>query len=356
MNKTIFERAVLDRLLVEKNFSLLIDADQHDLDLPNEEDWQRRLEQSEPDSWEANFLAYLHERDQHLESLPIVGGELTQSVIQRGEAIIWSPDKIAIPALRELQQYAKRILVKIDGLNTQIILITDANYPRPNKALLIQYANAVRQKVVASFELGKNNLHSVSITVLMLGEIDNDVRHFAKQNTKRMGMDRNFIHYVCVDALHEHIWTPTPIRSGSIKQVIKATFSSLDHRLETLFNHYNAVTVSWPRIVLSGLGAFIITTAMNVMVASFDIGFLSMLSRILVPTLVFVIAFATMKNRTQAYKQIMFSLLIYLTLLLAMLFYFSPPGNFGEWLNLAQLLFLTSMPALIIGRVLEITR
>ncbi|MBF4396223.1 hypothetical protein, partial [Vibrio anguillarum] len=67
--------------------------------------------------------------------------------------------------------------------------------------------------------------------------------------------------------------------------VIKATFSSLDHRLETLFNHYNAVTVSWPRIVLSGLGAFLITTAMNVMVASFDIGFLSMLSRILVPTL-----------------------------------------------------------------------
>ncbi|MEX0332903.1 hypothetical protein [Vibrio tubiashii] len=355
MKKKIFERAVLNRLLIEQNFSLLIDADQSDLDLPNEESWESRLDQSEPDTWEQNFLAYLHERERHLESLPIVGGELTQASIQRGEEIIWSPDKVGIPALRELKQYAKRILVKMDALNTQIILITDANYPLPDKALLNRCANAARQKVVESFELDKNNLHSVTITTLMLREVDSTTLRFAKQNTKRIGMDRNFLHYVCVDAVHEKLWTPTPIRSGSIKRVIKAAFSSLDHSLETLFDNYNAVTMSWPRIVFSGLATFILTTVMNILMASLDIGLLSMLSHILTPTLVFIVAFATMKNRRQAYKQIVFSLSIYIMLLLVMSFSASPPDNFGEWLNLAQLLFLTSMPALMTGRVLELT-
>lgn len=52
MNKEFFEQAFIHRLLIEQNYSLLIDANEQTALFPEQEEWEYKLKHSEPEAFE----------------------------------------------------------------------------------------------------------------------------------------------------------------------------------------------------------------------------------------------------------------------------------------------------------------
>ncbi|MGD8110494.1 hypothetical protein [Vibrio sp. TRT 17S01] len=356
MNKDTFEQALMYRLLVEQNYSLLLDADQHSSQLPEQQTWADKLERSDSESYEQDIIDYLEACEAHQETLPVIGGELINTILRQDDEVVWKPSKSVIPSLQPLKNYANRVLVKINPMGTKVLLFTDANCSRVGKKELTQICNEARSEVLDFFGIEKNNLHTVMITVVMVRELDCAARQFAKQNTKRVALDKNFFHYLCVDLQNKRIWTPTSIRSWTEVNTIKKVFSSKDSSIESLYANFNAVTFSWWRVILSGLVAFTLTLLLSIVALYYESGLLYTLGQALTPMVVFTLFFATMKNNSRVYKQVCYGISIYVLLVVSLYLTVTFPSDFGDWLNLVQLIFISAGPSLLIGRTIEIMK
>ncbi len=355
MNKEIFEQAFIHRLLIEQNYSLLIDADEQTIMLPDQEEWKYKLEHSEPDSLEQNVLDYLEACQSYHDSLPTVGGSLDRAVTQGESDDIWKPNRVTLPELLPLKHYGSRILVKATPVNTQIILFSEPSHSLPSREWLVQLCNNVRREVLANYEIEKSSLHTIAVTTIVIGASSNEQFQLVKKLSNKFARDKNFFRYVCVDPENKQVRTPTTFHTMRERHIIKAVFSSNEHSVESLYANYQAKVFSWWRVILSGSIAFFLTHAFLLVFIGSDILGLSTLSQIFVPMIVFAIAFSTMKNRQKVYQQVMYGVLIHVTLTAGLYILFRSPSNLLEWIPLAQMLFITGAPSLLVGRVLEAT-
>lgn len=355
MNKDTFEIALMNRLLVEQNYALLVDADEHSSQLPKQQAWAQKLENNDSESFEQDVLDYLDACAVHQATLPVIGGVFDNCVYGETDEVIWQPEKVVLPSLQPLKNYASRVLVSINPMSTKVLLLTDANYPRVNKETLIELCKKARNEILNFFGMEKNSLHTVMIKTVMVCEPNVATRRFTKKNTKRVSLDKIFFQYLCVDLQHENVWTPTPIRSWVEKRTIKTVISSEDNSIESLYASYHKVTFSWLRVILSGLVAFILTLVASLTSLHLDSGLLYTLSQALVPMIVFAVCFTTMKNRSKAYKQVIYGASIHVLLMVALYYFVRSPVDFNDWLSLFQLVFITGAPSLLVGRVIELT-
>ncbi|GLT19700.1 hypothetical protein GCM10007938_34830 [Vibrio zhanjiangensis] len=355
MNKDVFYRNFLSRLLIEQNYSLLIDANRSSSQIPNQEYWQEKLENSSDETFEQEALEYIGACQKHLESLPIFGGPYEDDVVYQAGEVAWEPDKIVIPSLLVLKNYASRVLVKATPISSHVLLLTETHQCHPDREWLTKLCDDVRREVLAAYELEKSQLHSVVVTTVIVGSSDVNLYRLAKKNSNRVSLNRNFLRYIYVDIDKEKTWSPTFIHTLAERRMIKAIFSSGEKSTESLFADFISQDFSWKRVVFSGVAAFAFTLLVNVFIARFDLSLLFTLSHALVPMIVFSTVFGSMRNKTRVYKQVIYGAVINLVLMTGLYFLITFPSDGGEWLGLVKLITITTVPSLLAGRIIEIT-
>lgn len=348
MSMGTFEYDLMLRLLVKGGYTLLIDADEKTAKFPEEDVWEIKFEQGGTESLERGYLDSV---DAYYDGLPVVGGSLDCLAYKLNGKVIWKPGKTVSPALLPLKHYASRILIKMTPFGAAIILLSKSSLSLPERELMAQVCDDFRRAILSDCG-GKGSVkYVITLSTIIVGSFDDKQRRWAKANSNRVSVSGNFFRYLCVEPESERIWTPTKLQTIADRRIIKQVFSSTGNSVESLFINDKSKVFSWWRVVFSGCLAFILTTV-GVIYSS---PLLSVLVHAFVPFVVFASFFATMKNQVKVRRQINFGVSIHVALTVVFFMWFLFPSDFGGWLSIMRVVFVTAAPSLLLGIGMQVT-